>query len=180
MHWLDSTILALLAAAAVFGAWSGLVNQLFRWAGFGLSLYAAVCLHAWAGERLSVWFLRGADPLVCDILGYAVVFLVVYSVVFLAALLVERGVRAARLQGLNRSLGALLALGKMGLLLGAIAYALQKLPVEAAREPLEESAIAPLLARGVELGLRLVPEEQKQEWTSGLDKAAGDLAPVRR
>ena len=108
------------------------------------------------------------------------VFLGVYSVIFLAALLVERGVRAARLQGLNRSLGALLALGKMGLLLGAIAYALQKLPVEAAREPLEESAIAPLLARGVELGLRLVPEEQKQEWTTGLDKAASDLAPVRR
>jgi uncharacterized membrane protein required for colicin V production len=179
MHWLDSTILALLATAAVLGAYSGVVAQLFRLVGFGIALYAASVLHAPAGKWLAAWALQGADPRVADMVAYAVVFGVVFAAAFLLAGLAQRFIRAARLQPLNRGLGALLALGKMALVLGVVCYVLQKLPFEPAREVLDESAVAPQLARAVELVFHAVPEEQQSEWKGNLAEMKEALTPKR-
>ncbi len=179
MHWLDSTILALLATAAVLGAWSGLIAQLFRLVGFGAALYAASLLHGPAGKWLATWALQGADSRVADVVAYAVVFGVVFVATFLLAGLAQRFIRAARLQPVNRGLGALLALGKMALLLGVVCYALEKLPFEPAREVLSESAVAPPLARAVELALHAVPEEQQTEWKGSLAEMKAALEAKR-
>jgi uncharacterized membrane protein required for colicin V production len=96
--------------------------------------------------------------------AFAATFLVIYLAIFLMTLLLERGVRATQLQYLNRTLGAALAVAKMAILLGAIAYGLQKLPLEPAKQALEDSAVAPLLAQGVEHLVRLIPDEYKNEW----------------
>ena len=69
MHWLDSTIVALLVMAAVLGAWSGLVLQLFRLVGFGLSLYSATYFNGWTSERVGKWFMQGADSRVVSAVG---------------------------------------------------------------------------------------------------------------
>ena len=164
MHWLDSTIVALLAASAVLGAWSGLVMQLFRLVGFGASLYAATCLNAWGTNWLSSGLLRGVESRVASAVAFAATFLVIFLAIFLVTLLLERGVKATQLQYLNRTLGATLGLAKMAALLGAIAYGAQQMPFEPCRQIVAESTVAPLLARGAEHVVQLIPEEYKNEW----------------
>jgi uncharacterized membrane protein required for colicin V production len=164
MHWLDSTIVALLAATAVLGAWSGLLMQAFRLAGFGASLYAATCLNAWGTNVLGSGVMRGVETRVASATAFAATFLVIYLTIFLLTLLLERGVRATQLQYLNRALGATLALAKMAAILGALAYGIQQLPFEPAKQVVDESVVAPLLARSIEQCVRLIPDDCKNEW----------------
>jgi uncharacterized membrane protein required for colicin V production len=166
MHWLDSTILAVLATAAVLGAYSGLLMQLCRLVGFGAALYAAVDLHPGVSTWLQESLMRGADPRTTALVAYAAVFLGIYLAIFLATLLLERGVRAAQLQYINRSLGALLAVVKMGLLMGAVCYGLRQLSHEPTTQVLEDSAMAPRLAKSVENALAAVPAEYKNDLVS--------------
>jgi uncharacterized membrane protein required for colicin V production len=167
MHWLDSTMVALLAAAAVLGAWSGFVMQVFKLVGFGAALYAASCLNAWGSSWLASGLMRGAETRVCSAVAFALTFLLIYLAIFLTSLLLERGVEATQLQFLNRSLGAALAVSKMAVLLGALAYGLQRLPLESVKQVLEESVVAPLLAQGAENVVNVIPDDYKNEWQLG-------------
>src|SRR5262249_45070447 len=88
----------------------------------------------------------------------------IYLAIFMVTLVLERGVRATQLQYLNRMLGAGLAVVKVVLVLGAIAYGLERMPGEPAKQVLENSALAPLLAQGVERAVALIPDEYKNEW----------------
>src|SRR5271156_3111671 len=101
MNWLDSVIVALLATAAVLGAYSGLLMQVFRLVGFGASLYGSLRYHAAAGPWLSDNLMKGADPRAITLVAFAGLFLGVYLTIFLATLLLEKGVRATQLQYLN-------------------------------------------------------------------------------
>jgi uncharacterized membrane protein required for colicin V production len=165
MNWLDSVIVALLATAAVLGAYSGLLMQIFRLVGFGASLYGSLRYHAsavpWLGESL----MKGADPRVVAVTAFAGLFLGIYLAIFLATLLMEKGVRATQLQFLNRSFGALLSIAKMSLLIGGVCYGFQRLPYEPTKQAIESSRIAVLMARGIEQGAGLVPEEWKNDLT---------------
>jgi uncharacterized membrane protein required for colicin V production len=183
MHWLDNTILAVLVAAALFGAYSGLLMQLCRVVGFGVALYAAMSFQDGVTGWLQESVLRQADERTCTVAAYALVFCGIYLGLFLLTLLVEHSLRAARLQYLNRGLGALLAVGKMGVLIGAICSGLQQLSYEPTSEALEHSAIAPVLVKGVEQLVAAVPPEYKEElatrWSqlrSTLSQQSGQLS----
>jgi membrane protein required for colicin V production len=166
MHWLDSSILAVLAAAAVLGAYSGLLMQVFRLVGFGVALYAATLYYGGATEWLKDNLMRGADARTCSLVAFGMLFLGIYLAIFLITLLLERGMRATQLQFVNRCLGATLAVFKVGVLIGTICYSIQQLPYQPATQMLEESAMAPLLVKGVEHALLAVPAEYKTEWTN--------------
>jgi uncharacterized membrane protein required for colicin V production len=163
MHWLDSSILAVLAAAAVLGAYSGLLMQLCRLVGFGAALYAAVELNTGASNWLQESWLRGADQRTSTLVAFAAVFLGIYLAIFFTTQFLERCVRAAQLQYLNRGLGALLAVVKMSLLIGAVCYGLGQLSHEPTNQVLEDSAMAPLLAKSVEKAVEAVPAEYKSD-----------------
>lgn len=166
MHWLDSSILAVLAAAAVLGAYSGLLMQVFRLIGFGVSLYTATLYYGAATVWLKENLMRGAEPRTCSLFAFGMLFLGIYLAIFLITLLLERGMRATQLQFVNRCLGATLAVAKMGILIGTVCYSIQQLTYQPATQVLEESAVAPLLIKGVEHALVAVPAEYKTEWTN--------------
>lgn len=180
MHWLDSTIVALLAAAAVLGAWSGLLMQVFRLVGFGAALYLAVTLHPATTGWLQQICLKDGDPRVTSAVVFGGLFLGIYLTIFLATLMLEHGVKAAHLQYLNRGLGSVLAVGKMALLLGAICFACQRWPHASARQMLDESAMAPLLAQGVEMTIAVLPQEYREHLSNGWLTAGRDHAGVPR
>jgi uncharacterized membrane protein required for colicin V production len=175
MHWLDCTLIALVATAAVFGAWSGLLMQVFRLVGFALAAYAAVSLHTWTDGRLRAWFMDDADANVSRSVAYGLVFLVVYSATFLATRMVERGVLAANLQFYNRLLGGMLAATKMTMLLGAICFGLKYLPFEEPQRMMEESVTAPLLAQGVSVMVKAVPDRYKNNVTNSWQEMRNTL-----
>jgi uncharacterized membrane protein required for colicin V production len=174
MHWLDWTMLGLLAAAALLGARSGLVKQVFRVVGFALAGWAAVALHGWANGLLLAGPLEDADPRAASLVAYGVVFAVVSVAVMIVARLFERGVKAAKLQFYNRLLGASLASAKMVVLLASVCFALQRLPIPQAQQVVHDSAVAPTLAWGADEVVKVMPERYKGEvndsWEQVRDK----------
>ncbi|MCC6418337.1 MAG: CvpA family protein [Gemmataceae bacterium] len=175
MYWLDTTILAVLGIGALFGAVSGLLMQLARLIGFAIALYVAICFNADAAALTQRWFVQEADPRVAQIVAYVGVFLLVYLGIFLFTLILERGMRAARLQGLNRVLGALLGATKVGLILGAVFLALEHVPNDATQQMVQRSTIAPVLARGTESLVVALANEYPDEVRSGLQNLGKSL-----
>jgi membrane protein required for colicin V production len=169
MHWLDTTIVSVLALGAICGAWSGLLAQLARLVGLGVSLYAAVYFHEWAARLMQEHFLRDADPRVCTAVAYLAVFLVIYLALFVLTLMLERAVRTMRLQPVNRLLGAGLGALKAGLILGAIALGMVSYPHPSAQELMQRSKLAPVLAQAMEGLIRAIPAEYKEDLQAGLD-----------
>jgi membrane protein required for colicin V production len=177
MYWLDTAILAIVAIGAVFGAVSGLLMQLARLVGFAVALYAAVVLNDGATALCQNTFMRDAEPWLCHVVAYILVFLLTYLTIFVMTLLLERGLRGARLQALNRGLGALLGAVKAGLILGAVLLGLTSFPHAATRELLDRSALGPPLARGVELLVSAVVGQYGEDLRGGVEDAARGAAP---
>jgi uncharacterized membrane protein required for colicin V production len=183
MYWLDTTILAILGVGAVFGALSGLLMQLARLVGFAVALYAAIACNDGASALVQRSFVQDADPLVARIVAYVVVFLVVYLSIFLTTVALERGMKAVKLQVVNRVLGALLGAAKLGLLLGALFLGVRHYPSDATREMMRRSTLAPVLAQGAENLVVALAAEYRDELRGGLDELgntlrnAGDAPP---
>jgi uncharacterized membrane protein required for colicin V production len=176
MYWLDTTILAVLVIGAAFGALSGLLMQLARLVGFAVALFAAIYFNDGAADLTQRWFVREADPWVAHIVAYVGVFLFVYLLILFGTLLLERGMKGARLQALNRLLGALLGASKAGLILGAIFLALIHMPNQSTQALVQRSALAPVLARGTESILIALVGNYQDKWREELQefgKAAG-------
>src|SRR5262245_38458949 len=169
MYWLDTTILAVLAIVAIFGAISGLVMQLARIVGFVVALYAAVYFNDGASSLLQQGFIQDAEPWMARLVAYVGVFLVVYLGVFLLSMLLERGLRGVKLQAMNRLLGAALGGCKAALILGAAFLAMKHLPLPPTQEVMQKSALAPVLAQGVENLVSAVASEYRDELRDGLE-----------
>ena len=167
MYWLDTTILVLLALGAGLGAWTGLLKQIVRVVGLIAALAAAVFFHGWAADVLGQSVLQGSDPVVADGVSYVVVFVAVLLAFQVAALLLDRLLRAVKLKWADRVLGCVVGGLKTALILGAIALAAMILPPNpATTEAMQKSHIAPVLARGAYLAWQALPSS----YTEGLRK----------
>ena len=184
MHWADTTIIALLLIGAAFGLLSGFLWQVSRIVSFGVALYASIYCHEWASGVLTVVFARDTDPRIPRVLAYPILFLGVYLVFFLITLLLERTMKAARLEPLNRVVGALLGAVKTALIVGAICLAMASYPNTRTQEILQKSALAPVLADVTNIVIIAIPDEYKEELQSGLshlrDAAREQLRDLRR
>jgi membrane protein required for colicin V production len=168
MYWVDTTIVVLVLIGAAFGLLSGFLWQVSRIVSFGLALYASIYCHDWASGVLTAAFFRDADPRVPRVLAFPIVFLTVYLVLFLITLLLERSMKAARLEPVNRLVGALLGAVKTALILGTLCLAMANYPSPRTEEIMERSVLAPALADVSNLVIIAIPEEYKKELQSGL------------
>jgi membrane protein required for colicin V production len=169
MHWLDVTLLALLALGACLGFWSGLIMQVARLLCFGLSIYLTFLLnepvtrllHERVAPEAHVNLLRGV--------AYIVVFLVVYISLFALSRLIYRVVRATKLETLDRLAGAVLGAFKMTLVLAPICALLAMLSLPATDDWMKQSKIAPVLAQGLHAAMILVPDNYKTQAQESVD-----------
>ena len=98
---------------AGMGAWCGLFWQVDRVATVGLSVYGSVLLHEPATHLIRDGLMQGADDQFVGASAYVAAFLVVYVILIYVVRLVRQAIRAARLEGLDRLLGAGLGASKM-------------------------------------------------------------------
>jgi membrane protein required for colicin V production len=168
-HWLDTTILVLLGVGATFGAISGLWMQVARVIGLVVAVYCAVFFHEWATRTLEDLLLQGADPRVSGVLAYVLVFVVVYLAFHFASLGIQRWLKAAKLETMNRVLGGVLGTTKTALALGGIFLAMIHFPHPNTNDLMEKSAIAPVLATVAEVLVTTVPADQVEGWRSGVE-----------
>ena len=175
MYWLDTTILVLLIAGAGLGAWTGLLKQIVRVVGLIAALAAAVFLHSWAADALQQSVLQGSNPIVADGLAYGGVFLAVLLTFQLTAMMIDRFLKAAKLKWADRVLGFLVGGLKAALILGAIALAVMVFPPnQAAKDAMQQSRIAPVLAAGVDLAIQAVPSTYTEKLRDGFNKLKQD------
>jgi len=168
MYWLDSTILALLALGILVGAWTGFLWQVARILSLALSLYASILANDGVSKLFQDTFLKGVDARIPHAVAYVAVFIVVYLILHQVVWIVDRLIRAVRLEPIDRLLGALMGACKIGLVLSAICLGLTAYPHPRTKEVMEKSTLAPVLAEGMEMVLFVIPEEYKSELCSGL------------
>src|SRR5262249_2540575 len=95
---------------------------------------------------------------------------------------IQRWLKAAKLETMNRVLGGVLGTTKTALALGGIFLALIHFPNPNTNEAMEKSAIAPVLATTAEVLVTAVPADQVEGWRSGVEdwRTAGKIANESR
>jgi uncharacterized membrane protein required for colicin V production len=168
MHWLDSTLLALLALGAGVGFMTGLLLQIARVAGLGVALWATLFLNVQAVELIQEFLLRDADANLVKASAYVVVFLVVYFLLLLVTRFAKSLVVASGFAWMDRCLGACLATAKTAAILGAVCLLVSRATNPTAREVMERCTVAPALSRGMEAALVMIPDDYKKSLADSL------------
>jgi membrane protein required for colicin V production len=169
MHWLDITLLIVLALGALLGARRGLLWQVTRILTFALAIYVCIYYH----ETVAGWiapYLKDASALIVSVLSYVAVFLVIYLVSYGVTLLLEAGVKAAKLKTTDRILGAALGALKAALLSGAVLMGLALVGIPQTDEAIARSQVAQIelqMMRGV---IVAVPQDYKEQFAEARER----------
>jgi membrane protein required for colicin V production len=170
MFWLDTTILVVLGGAALLGLRSGLVKQIARVVGFVAALFGSIFFHGAAADWLQQNVMKGTDPQATGTTAYVGVFLGIYLAFFFTAMLIERFLKAVKLNWVNRLAGGVTGAGKAALIMGALFMAVISFPNPVTDDVIKQSRGAPVLAAGAGLALKLVPKQYTDDLQNGLNK----------
>lgn len=169
MHWLDITLLIVLALGAFLGARRGLLWQVARLLTFGLAIYVCIYYHEPVAQFIAP-YLKDASELVVSVLAYVAAFLAVYLVCYALTLLLEAGVKAAKLQTTDRVLGAALGALKAALLSGAVLMGLAMTAVPNTDEAIAQSRVAQAELQMMRAVIVAVPNEYKEQFTEARER----------
>jgi membrane protein required for colicin V production len=150
--WIDFTVLGVVAASVIWGAWRGLVREVLAILGWVIAFLAA---NLFAGPLGEVMPQAIPTPELRLAAAFIAIFLGSLVVTTLIGLLLSKAVHAVGLAGLDRLLGAMfgVARGALIILAATLLAGLSSLPREAAWRdslvgaPLAQMALAlkPLL-----------------------------------
>ena len=143
MTWIDYAALGVTAISVVWGAWRGLVREVISLGGWAMAFLAANLLAGPLGEALPDSIAR---PELRVLLAFAGIFVLTLAVSTLVGVFLARLLKAAGLDGLDRTLGALFGVARALLILLALALlaGLTRLPGDPAWT---QSVTGPLLAQ---------------------------------
>ena len=103
MTWLDYGVIAVVIFSMAWGAWRGLVNEVFSLAGWIMAFLAGNLFAAPLSEMLPALM----RPELRVVVAYVVIFVAVLVIAALIAALITKFVTVSVLHSLNRWLGAL-------------------------------------------------------------------------
>ena len=146
MTALDYAFVGLLALSTAWGVWRGLVREVISLAGWVLAFIAANFLAEPLADALTGFI---SNPDLRAIVAFVAIFVVVLTLVTLAAIALSKALKSTGLRGLDRTLGGLfgLARGVLIAVLFAVVAGLTSLP----QNPMwKASWSGPMLGRTVE------------------------------
>jgi membrane protein required for colicin V production len=167
MNWLDYVLLAIIGLSAVHGLSHGALRMLTSLLSLVLGIYGASMWHGQAGTLAQSHL--GTSPLTSEIIGYAVVFVVIFVAVEAVGQRIVALAEVARLNLLDRLAGA-----GLGAVLGAIFAGLNIVLLTAllpSNYPLlQDSQLAPkILSYDREL-MKYIPPQVKQIYQDKRDQ----------
>jgi len=158
MNGLDYVILAIIGLSALSGLSRGALRMATSILALVFGIYAASIYYARAAA-LADQFLK-ANPMVSDVIGYVVIFLIVYIAIEYAGSRIIRLTQIIHLNWIDRVAGAFLGAAIGGILAGLIVAAMTS--AMAPDSPLlRDSKLAPHVRSYNEALLAYVPEQVK-------------------
>jgi membrane protein required for colicin V production len=107
LDWIFAVILALLGIRCMI---KGFVSEVLSVAALLIGLFAALILYKDAGALFVSWGLAATSAAFPGILGFAAVFVLAFLLVKLIERLLQEGIEAAELGGIDRALGLIFGL----------------------------------------------------------------------
>jgi membrane protein required for colicin V production len=126
MNSVDAVVGVLIALAALRGYWRGFFRELFGMLALAAGILAAPrwagMVAAWLGDSLPM------PDVVRDGVAFVAAFMVAYTVVNLAGLMLDRLASSLMLAGVNRVVGALLGAAKAGAVAAVVLLVIHLFP----------------------------------------------------
>lgn len=169
MHWLDLTLLIVLGLGAFWGALNGLIRQVARVGIFLVAVYLCIYFHEPVAQSLER-NVRGISGVASGIASYAVIFFGVVLVGWMITWKIENLVTKAKLQPVNRLLGAGFGVVKMGMFAGVALMVLLSVAGDEPPKAVRDSKVAPVVLKGMRGVLVAVPDRYKDRWSKSLDR----------
>jgi membrane protein required for colicin V production len=158
MNWLDFVFVLILIVTTIMGIVKGLVRQVIGLAAVIVGLVLASLYY----EGISEVFQKLIhDKLVCNFLGFLVIFFCVLAVGALLSYLISKAMKGP-LAFVNRFFGGVFGLVKAVLICGIIVFALTVFGV--ARPALETSRLAPVCLGVARAAVNLIPQDLKTKF----------------
>ena len=161
MNWLDYALLIIIGLSMLRGLSHGALQMLTSILSFVLGIYGAFEWHGWAAALAQTHL--GVSPTAGDIIGYVVIFLLVFVAVELVGQRIIMLAELVHLNLLNRLAGA-----AFGAVLGALFVGLNVVLLTILLPPnyplVRNSELAPEILSYDERLLSYVPPQMKQEY----------------
>jgi membrane protein required for colicin V production len=174
MHWLDILILVVLGVGAAMGFCTGLLWQVARVVSLGLSLYLAILSNTDSAEWLNGQWPE-VNPAVNRVVAFVGVFLGVYLTLYFITRIIHKAIKATKLETLDRMLGALLGIAKMGAILACVCAVMAALDLQIFKEWFTQASIAPYFAKSSEIAVTWIPQEYRDRVDEGVNEMRDQL-----
>jgi len=169
MNSLDLIITAIICIAIATGVWKGLIKQVVSLGGIILGYIIAVNYY----ERLS-HFITVSDPGIRSIAGFAVIFISIILLLSIAGWFMERLLKGARLNWINRICGGALGFLKGALIVMIITVVLLAF-LPAGSRLLNESRLLSYAVTVSKMAEFLIPEHIKDRYYKKIE----EIKPLR-
>jgi membrane protein required for colicin V production len=176
MNIIDIVLAALCVGFAVSGAAHGLVRQLFSIGGLVAGHLVGIRFYGIAASMLKLTFQYN------EVVGYLVIFLVVYLAFRLLGALIEGRIRASKLSWADRMAGMAAGLAK-GALVSVLVVFLLVILLPGESRALRQSKAAPYAISAGHWLAHLFPDrigDSFREKARGVEKFQGNVFPFRK
>lgn len=139
MNAIDIALIVILLLCAVRGYWRGFLRELFGLLGLGLGAVAALRFTPEGAKMIEPY--AALPPPIVTGAAFAVIFVVVHTVIILVGMLFDRLATAVFLRGINRVAGAVFATGKGAVVMALLLFALHLFQIAELDEQIMSSTI---------------------------------------
>jgi membrane protein required for colicin V production len=170
MHWsqwtvIDFVFVAIILVSTGFALIKGLAREIISL----VSLIGGFVLAAFYYPKVASWFMNLArTEAIANWIGFMVIFLTCLIIGAIAAFLVNRFIKMASLEWVDRLMGGVFGLLRGWAVASIIALALIAFPVN--QDILARSFFAPYLLAGARAAVVLVPQELKVKFNAEYQK----------
>lgn len=166
MNAFDYVVIGVTVAGAIYGLRQGLLRMITSAVALLASIFVASVYYSSAGEIAQHEFGSGATA--ASVIGFVLVFILIFSAIELAGTTAIRLVRVVHLSGADRLAGSVLGAALLAVVMGIVVILMAAvLPPDA--PILRDSQLAPMLIEYNETLVRYIPDQAKEAYQSNRD-----------
>ena len=173
LNAVDYGILLVILASAAYAAWRGFLSETLSILAWFVAAFATLYFGPWAGPALSKWI---TTPWLAALLGYVLVFLVVFAPLSFLSHRFSDGVRKSAAGTVDRLMGFLFGIVR-GVVVVALAYLALSYATPSQPRIVREAHFLPWVERSSAFLIDLLPERDRPTLVKGGATAGEGASP---